>query len=52
MGYMKNLFDDAFSLTALRDTFDQKVQYRNLTEMHQELLEMVQQNKTPTKGSH
>jgi hypothetical protein len=49
---MKNLFDAASSLTALANTFDKKVQYRNLIEMHQELFETIQQHKTPIKGSH
>jgi hypothetical protein len=48
MGYMKNLFNAASSLTALGNTFDKKVQYKNLREMHQESLETIQQNKTPT----
>ncbi len=49
---MKNLFDAASSLTALGNTFDKKVQYKNLSEMHQELLEIIQQNETPTNRSH
>ncbi len=52
MGCMKNLFNAASSLTALGNTFDKTGQYRNLTEMHQKLLETIQQNKVPTKGSH
>jgi hypothetical protein len=52
MGCMKNLFDATSSLTALGNTLDEKVQYKNLSEMHQELLETIQQNKMPTKGSH
>jgi hypothetical protein len=52
MGYMNNLFNAATSLTALGNTFNKKIQYTNLIEMHQELLEMIQQHKMPTKGSH
>jgi hypothetical protein len=52
MGCMKNLFDAASSLTALGNTFNKKVQYKNLSEMHQELLETIQQNKKLAKGSH
>jgi hypothetical protein len=52
MGCMKNLFNAASYLTALGNTFGKKVQYKNLSELHQELLETIQQNKTPTKGSH
>jgi hypothetical protein len=51
MGYMKNLFNAASSLTALVNTFNKNLEYKNLSEMHQELLERIQQNKTPTKGS-
>ncbi len=51
MGCMKNLFDAASSLTALVNTFDKNVEYKNLSEMHQELLETIQQNKMPTKRS-
>jgi hypothetical protein len=52
IGFMKNLFDATSSLTALGNTFNEKVQYKYLSEMHQELLEMIQQNKTLTTGSH
>jgi hypothetical protein len=51
MGCVKNLFDAASFLTALGNTFDKRVQYKNLSEMHQELLEMIQQNKMLAKGS-
>jgi hypothetical protein len=51
MGCMKNIFDATSTLTVLGNTFDKKVQYKNLSEMNQELLEMIQQNKTLTKGS-
>jgi hypothetical protein len=49
---MENSFNATSSLTALGNTFYKKVQYRNLTEMHQGLLETIQQNKMRTKGSH
>jgi hypothetical protein len=52
MGYMKNLFNAASSLTALGNTFNKKVQYKNLSEMHQESVEMIQQNEMLTKGSN
>jgi hypothetical protein len=51
MGCTKNLFNAASSLTALVKTFDKNVKYKNLSEMHPELLETIQQNKMPTKGS-
>ncbi len=51
MGCMKNLFDAASSFTALVNTFDKNDEYKNLSEMHQESLETIQQNKTLTKRS-
>jgi hypothetical protein len=48
MGYMKYLFNAAFSLTALGNTFDEKVQYNNLSE-NQELLETIQKIKSRLK---
>jgi hypothetical protein len=51
MGYMKNLFNAESFLMALVNTFNKNVEYKNLSEMHQELLETIQQNKMPTKGS-
>jgi hypothetical protein len=50
MSCMKNLFDAASSLTALVNIVDKNVEYQNLSEMNQELLETMQQNKTLIKG--
>ncbi len=36
MGYLNYLFNAGSSLTALGKTFNKSVQYRNLTEMHQD----------------
>ena len=52
MGYMKNLFNAKSFLMALVNTFNKNVEYKNLSEMHQELLETIQQNKMPTKQLH
>jgi hypothetical protein len=51
MGYMKNLSNAASSLTAIVNTFDEHVQYKNMSDVHQELLEQVQPKKKTTKGS-
>jgi hypothetical protein len=47
MGYMKQLFDAASSLTALVNTINETVKYKNLTEMHQDLLELMEDSKIP-----
>ena len=46
MGCMKNLSNAASSLTAIVNTFDEHVQYKNMSDVHQELLEQVQPKKT------
>jgi hypothetical protein len=50
MGYMKNLSNAASSLTAIVNTFNKNIQYKNLSDMHQELFKQVQPEKI-NKGS-
>ncbi len=49
MGYMKNLFNAASSLTAIVNTFNKNIEYNNLSDMHQKLLEKMQPKKTPQR---
>jgi hypothetical protein len=51
MGCMKLLYDAASSLIALVNKFDDNVKYEALNEMHQELLESLEESKMPSKES-
>jgi hypothetical protein len=48
---MKLRYNAASSLTALVNKFNDNVKYNDLNEMHQELLESLEESKMPAKES-
>ncbi len=48
---MKHLFDAVSSLTAFVNTFNEDINYKNLNDMHQDLLETMDDSKLPAKKS-
>jgi hypothetical protein len=51
MGFIKLLYNAASSSTALVNKFDDYVKHKDLNEMHQELLESLEESKMPAKES-
>jgi hypothetical protein len=51
MGCMKLLYNAASSLTAFVNKFNDNLKYKDLNEMHQELLESLEESKMPAKES-